>query len=129
MASLKELTKEQKLAAYIFLEEYDKTIPSGKAHWINPVSFHAKFGVGKDDIDKYRKSIELENKFTYTISVLKQVDNKRLFMELLDNCYLMLQDIIPVVGGEKYIEEYNKLRELFKNEFGYNHIPISEALF
>jgi len=128
MASLKDLSKEQKLAAYIFLEEYDKTIPSIKEHWIDPLWFHAKFGVGRDAIDEYRKSIEQENKFAYAISILKQVDNNRLFAALLDNCYLMLVDTMQEIGTEKYMEEYNKLRELFKNEFGYDHLPISEAL-
>lgn len=128
MASLKDLSKEQKLAACIFLEEYEKTIPLINKHWIDPLTFYTRFGVGKIDIDEFRKSIEQEDKFSYSINILKQANNNRLFTTLLDSCYLMLQDILPVVSSEKNLEEYNKLRELFKNEFGYNRIPISEAL-
>lgn len=126
MASLKDLTKEQKYATYIFMEEYDKSIHGN--HTINPVGFFIQYGVGYDEIKKFRDSIEEEYRFSYAISVLKEVNTERYFMILLDDCYRKLRDMIRYTGIERFTEDYSKLRELFKTEFGYDCPPISEIL-
>lgn len=126
MASLKELTKEQKYATYIFMEEYDKSIQGN--HTINPVGFLIQYGVGHDEIKMFRDSIKEEDRFSYAISVLKEVKNERLFMILLDDCYRMLKDMIRFTGIDRFTDNYSKLRELFKTEFGYDHTPISDIL-
>lgn len=126
MASLKELTKEQKYATYIFMEGYDKSIQGN--HTINPVGFLIQYGVGYDEIKMFRDSIKEEDRFSYAISVLKEVKNERLFMILLDDCYRMLKDMIRFTGIDRFTDNYSKLRELFKTEFGYDHTPISDIL-
>jgi hypothetical protein len=126
MVSLKELTKEQKYSVYMFMEEYDKSIHGN--HTINPIGFYANYGVGWDEIRKFRDNIKEEERFSYAIKVLKEVHNERLFTVLLDDCYNMLEDMIRFLGMDFYMEEYTKLRELFKNEFGYDRTPISEIL-
>lgn len=126
MASLKELTKEQKYSVYIFMEEYDKSIHGN--HLIDPVGFYIRFDVGWDEIRKFRDNIKEDERFPYAISVLKDVHNERLFRVLLDDCYNMLKDMIQFMGIDYYMKEYPKLLELFKNEFGYDHTPISEIL-
>ena len=126
MASLKDLTKEQKYSIYIFMEEYDKSIHGN--HTINPVGFYMQYGVGFDDIEKFRDEIKEEDRFSHVVGILKGVQNERLFRILLDDCYRMLTDMIRFIGPDRYTEEYSKLRELFKTEFGYDHAPISECL-
>ena len=126
MASLKDLTKEQKYAAYIFMEEYDKSICGN--HTINPVGFYMQYGVGYDEIKEFRDNIKEEDRFSYAINVLKEVKSERLFMRLMDECYRMLKDMIQFTGVERFTNDYTKLLELFKTEFGYNRSPISEIL-
>lgn len=87
-----------------------------------------RFDVGWDEIRKFRDNIKEDERFPYAISVLKDVHNERLFRVLLDDCYNMLKDMIQFMGIDYYMKEYPKLLELFKNEFGYDHTPISEIL-
>ncbi len=126
MASLKNLTKEQKCSVYMFMEEYDKSIPG--SHIINTVSFRIRYDIEYDEIKQFMDTIKEEDRFTYAIGILKEVQNERLFRTLLNDCYIMLNDKIQFIGMDRYTEEYSKLRELFKTEFGYTLSPISEIL-
>ena len=125
MASLKDLTNEQKYSVYIFMEEYDKSINGN--HYIDPLFFYTRYGVSFNNVKKFRDSIKEDERFSYAISILKEVQNERLFGILLDDCYRMLADMMKFIGSERYTEEYSKLLELFKKEFGYDHAPISEC--
>ena len=127
MSSLDDLTKEQKCAAYVFLEEYAQSIPSRRSARISPYIYFTSFRVGIDEIKNYRKHIEDDDKFSYAIGILKDIDNQRFFMRLLDYSYNILQYLVPIEEN-RYFDEYSKLRDFFKKEFGYDHIPISECL-
>ena len=124
MASLKELTKEQKCSVYMFMEEYDKSIHGN--NMINPVGFYISYGIGWDELKKFRDGIKEEERFSYAISILKEVQNDKLFRRLLDDCYSMLMNVQKYLGFDFCWKERTKLLELFKNEFGYDHLPISE---
>ena len=124
MASLKELTKEQKCSVYMFMEEYDKSIHG--TNMINPVGFYISYGIGWDELKKFRDGIKEEERFSYAISILKEVQNDKLFRRLLDDCYSMLMNVQKYLGFDFCWKERTKLLELFKNEFGYDHLPISE---
>ena len=124
MASLKELTKEQKCSVYMFMEEYDKSIHGN--NMINPVGFYISYGIGWDELKKFRDGIKEEERFSYAISILKEVQNDKLFRRLLDDCYSMLMNVQKYLGFDSCWKERTKLLELFKNEFGYDHLPISE---
>ena len=124
MASLKELTKEQKCSVYMFMEEYDKSIHGN--NMINPVGFYISYGIGWDELKKFRDGIKEEERFSYAISILKEVQNDKLFRRLLDDCYSMLIKKKKYLGFDSCWKERTKLLELFKNEFGYDHLPISE---
>jgi len=126
MASLKELTKEQKCSVYMFMEEYDKSIHGN--NMINLAGFCIRYGIGWDEIKKFRDCIKEEERFSYAISILKEVQNDKLFRRLLDDCYSMLMNVQKYLGFDYYWKERTKLLELFKNEFGYDHLPISEIL-
>ena len=126
MASLKELTKEQKCSVYMFMEEYDKSIQGN--NMINPVGFYISYGIGWDELKKFRDGIKEEERFSYAISILKEVQNDKLFRRLLDDCYSMLMNVQKYLGFDSCWKERTKLLELFKNEFGYDHLPISEML-
>ena len=126
MASLKELTKEQKCSVYMFMEEYDKSIHGN--NMINPVGFYISYGIGWDELKKFRDGIKEEERFSYAISILKEVQNDKLFRRLLDDCYSMLMNVQKYLGFDFCWKERTKLLELFKNEFGYDHLPISEIL-
>ena len=126
MASLKELTKEQKYAIYIFMEEYDKSIYGN--HTINPVGFYMQYGVGYDEIKEFRDNIKEEDRFSYAIRILKEIKSERLFRTLMNECYSMLKDMIQFTGIERFTKDYSKLLDLFKIEFGYDCPPISEIL-
>ena len=126
MASLKELTKEQKCSVYMFMEEYDKSIHGN--NMINPVGFYISYGIGWDELKKFRDGIKEEERFSYAISILKEVQNDKLFRRLLDDCYSMLMNVQKYLGFDFCWKERTKLLELFKNEFGYDHLPISEML-
>ena len=125
MASLKELTKEQKCSVYMFMEEYDKSIHGN--NMINPVGFYISYGIGWDELKKFRDGIKQEERFSYAISILKEVQNDKLFRRLLDDCYSMLMNVQKYLGFDSCWKERTKLLELFKNEFGYDHLPISEV--
>ena len=124
MASLKELTKEQKCSVYMFMEEYDKSIHGN--NMINPVGFYISYGIGWDELKKFRDGIKEEERFSYAISILTEVQNDKLFRRLLDDCYSMLMNVQKYLGFDSCWKERTKLLELFKNEFGYDHLPISE---
>ena len=124
MASLKELTKEQKCSVYMFMDEYDKSIHGN--NMINPVGFYISYGIGWDELKKFRDGIKEEERFSYAISILKEVQNDKLFRRLLDDCYSMLMNVQKYLGFDSCWKERTKLLELFKNEFGYDHLPISE---
>ena len=126
MASLNELTKEQKCSVYMFMEEYDKSIHGN--NMINPVGFYISYGIGWDELKKFRDGIKEEERFSYAISILKEVQNDKLFRRLLDDCYSMLMNVQKYLGFDFCWKERTKLLELFKNEFGYDHLPISEML-
>ena len=126
MASLKELTKEQKCSVYMFMEEYDKSIHGN--NMINPVGFYISYGIGWDELKKFRDGIKEEERFSYAISILKEVQNDKLFRRLLHDCYSMLMNVQKYLGFDFCWKERTKLLELFKNEFGYDHLPISEML-
>ena len=118
MASLKELTKEQKCSVYMFMEEYDKSIHGN--NMINPVGFYISYGIGWDELKKFRDGIKEEERFSYAISILKEVQNDKLFRRLLDDCYSMLMNVQKYLGFDFCWKERTKLLELFKNEFGYD---------
>ena len=108
------------------MEEYDKSIHGNTI--INLVGFYISYGIGWDEIKNFRDGIKEEERFSYAISILKEVQNDKLFRILLDDCYSMLMNVQKYFGFDYYQEERTKLLELFKNEFGYDHLPISEIL-
>lgn len=122
MAIINGLTKKQVSSIYMFKVEYDKSIRG--CHNIDSVLIFALYGVGHDDIMKIRDSIKEEERFTFAIKNLKEVQNKKVFRILYDSCYRMLNDMLEHerMSIERYMIEYKRLQELFRREFNYYHL-------